>query len=54
MAFAIKTPECFQPLIVESQNERPWMPLGVNSPVVDDATLLLLLGYVLFLLQVLS
>lgn len=54
MAVATKTPACFQPLITETQNERLWMPLGVNSAVVDGADLLPLLVYVLLLLQVLS
>lgn len=36
MAVATKTPECSQPLIVESQNAHLWVPLGVNSPVIND------------------
>jgi len=54
MAAAAKTTECFQPLMVESQNESLWMPLGINRPLVDSAALLPLLRYMLFLLQVLN
>lgn len=43
MAVATKTRECSQPLIVESPDEHLWVPLGVNSPVMNDAALLYLL-----------